>query len=636
MRARRVRKVLSAIAAMALSGNAMAAVFTAPYGPGGTYNLYQPVFAGATYKDAANIAASTLDPLGNGLLGHLVTLHSVAENNFAHSIAGGGDVWIGLTDRVGAAPGAFESQGTANNLTMGWAWVTGEPFTFQNWGGGEPNDFNGAEDAAHLRGDTLWNDNGSGYGLNDPVADPLSPAEGAPVFKYVIEWETNSPTPVAGAQLGGMPNLGALPGTQGGVMQWGVREVYANGQLDNLQQAIDSIASGGGVIVNGTAPVINHSDPESRGGQGLFTPDLNFIGETPGVDNDDFAVIYKGKIRIENSGDYTFNVRSDDGFGLRINGATFTAIAGTGNAQIDPLDSSVVTHTAVTGDANTRAVANLAAGDYDVEFIFFERAGGAFVELSAAEGSHLAGGESNFRPIGYKDSGIPTYKPGIAGDNWTVTTSPVGGNLLNNFTDFLADITAGPNTVVMGVDTINYTDPQTNAGDPGSPFGAHRPFDNDTGADDNDFGIFATATLVIPYDGAYEFGFRGDDGGFIRIVGQPWDSVLVNGTGATVIANIFGTGNDTLWCDCLTGDSNSVGKIFLAAGVYTIETGMFERGGGAWYEVFARGNGGFGLLGGPAMLMPDFDGIQLVPLPAAAWMGLALMGGLGAARRRKA
>ena len=46
-----------------------------------------------------------------------------------------------------------------------------------------------------------------------------------------------------------------------------------------------------------------------------------------------------------------------------------------------------------------------------------------------------------------------------------------------------------------------------------------------------------------------------------------------------------------LICDCLTGDSNTLGETFLAAGTYEIETGFFERGGGSSYELYANGPG---------------------------------------------
>ncbi len=117
-----------------------------PYGPGDTWNVYE-FFAleTATWADASDFAAD-LD--FDGVSGHLADILSAEENGWLASVAGGGDWWIGLTDREGAAPALTqngadspqESNGLADRATQGWAWTSGEPFAYQNWNGGEPND----------------------------------------------------------------------------------------------------------------------------------------------------------------------------------------------------------------------------------------------------------------------------------------------------------------------------------------------------------------------------------------------------------------------------------------------------------------------------------------------------------------
>lgn len=193
------------------------------------------------------------------------------------------------------------------------------------------------------------------------------------------------------------------------------------------------------------------------------------------------------------------------------------------------------------------------------------------------------------------------YAPGISGDGWDMTFSPAGGNQLFDFAGAFADLDAGPNTAFNGVATVNFTDSATNPGDPGRPFGNHAelPINNPNTGDQNDYAMTATATLVIETAGVYDFGFAGDDGGLLQIAGQPFDSIIENSTGQTVLADFFDTGvADTLLCDCLTPNSNSVGRIMLEPGEYDITVGFFERAGGSWFEVFARGNGLFQLLGG--------------------------------------
>jgi hypothetical protein len=167
-----------------LSGNPT--FYTAPFGPGGTWNLYQ--YRGTladrprTWIDAENQSAATPDPSGiSGLPGHLADVTQRQENFFLERITGFSQFWIGLTDRA-------EEAGT--NRNGAWKWTSGVPYSYQNWNTNEPNDSppNG-EDAAQILANTgLWNDSPSGITPQD-VGAPLNP--------YVVEWQTASPRPRA-------------------------------------------------------------------------------------------------------------------------------------------------------------------------------------------------------------------------------------------------------------------------------------------------------------------------------------------------------------------------------------------------------------------------------------------------------
>jgi hypothetical protein len=71
-----------------------------------------------------------------GYRGHLATITSAAERDFINTqVTGGSDlyaVWLGGYQD----PGAPDYQ----EPDRGWRWVTGEPFQYTNWHGGEPND----------------------------------------------------------------------------------------------------------------------------------------------------------------------------------------------------------------------------------------------------------------------------------------------------------------------------------------------------------------------------------------------------------------------------------------------------------------------------------------------------------------
>jgi hypothetical protein len=82
--------------------------------------------------------------------GHLATIRNAAEDSWVYSTfcKYGGALWIGLTDRQKA----FQ-----------FAWTSGEPVSYTNWGGGQPDNGNGVEFYVHMlpRGHYAagkWND----------------------------------------------------------------------------------------------------------------------------------------------------------------------------------------------------------------------------------------------------------------------------------------------------------------------------------------------------------------------------------------------------------------------------------------------------------------------------------------------
>jgi hypothetical protein len=95
---------------------------------GHTYQLIQTL---KTWTEARSHCES--------LNGYLVTITSEEEQNFLfdqmlrHS---GQDIWAGATDK---------------DVEGDWRWVTGEPFEYQNWRKGEPNNEKGIEDYLELR-----------------------------------------------------------------------------------------------------------------------------------------------------------------------------------------------------------------------------------------------------------------------------------------------------------------------------------------------------------------------------------------------------------------------------------------------------------------------------------------------------
>lgn len=119
--------------------------------------LVQPAAGGTHHAfcfQPRGYAEAEADCVGQG--GHLVSIHDQATQDEivtgAYAVTGG-LWWIGLDDSI--SEGDFQ-------------WTDGSARDFDAWAGGEPNDYDGAEDCAHLAdwAGGAWNDIGCGSVLN--------------------------------------------------------------------------------------------------------------------------------------------------------------------------------------------------------------------------------------------------------------------------------------------------------------------------------------------------------------------------------------------------------------------------------------------------------------------------------------
>lgn len=107
----------------------------------------------------------------SGLDGYLVTISSLEENQFVYEMGGG---WLGATDEA--------SEGI-------WAWVSGEPWGFENWAPGEPNnccppEYCGGDGCSPENYLNFWGDPYNGEWNDVPNGDST----------FICEWETEPPT----------------------------------------------------------------------------------------------------------------------------------------------------------------------------------------------------------------------------------------------------------------------------------------------------------------------------------------------------------------------------------------------------------------------------------------------------------
>ncbi|MFT4639953.1 MAG: hypothetical protein ACI8T1_003278 [Verrucomicrobiales bacterium] len=198
----------------------------------------------------------------------------------------------------------------------------------------------------------------------------------------------------------------ALAGPAGVDGEFGVRYIYEGGTINSAGDAIAAIlavADGTweGEFFDTTHAFINHGDSNGLFPESEAYPEEAFVSE-------DFVQFSKGTLRVPESGEYTFGVQTDDGFALRILGAEFSSVQGQGT--VDPGNANTMAHPGTTGNSSTRGTVTLTRGDYDIEFLWFERGGGDFGELYIAKGSFDGDGETDtWQLVGKPEDGETAF-----------------------------------------------------------------------------------------------------------------------------------------------------------------------------------------------------------------------------------
>ena len=176
-----------------------------------------------------------------------------------------------------------------------------------------------------------------------------------------------------------------------------VRDVHSNGTLSSLSSA-DSALAGNNVASETITvePVCNFLD---SGADGRFGNNLAF----PGGGGDDYVVEVTGTIIIPTAGVWTFGLNTDDGGRIRIDGV---------DVMVDPTLHAAADH------FGSR---NLSAGAHTIEAMFWERGGGAEMELFAAMGSFTSF-NAGFQLVGdTANGGLPVF---------TTPDGSIGGGLI--------------------------------------------------------------------------------------------------------------------------------------------------------------------------------------------------------------
>jgi hypothetical protein len=396
-----------------------------------------------------------------------------------------------------------------------------------------------------------------------------------------------------------------IPGTPG-------TSIHDYTSADNLINGTNGFTNQPGFPAVTTHDYWNWADEVSNGsfhtigdGSAFDVADIRPPGLTgaPGS-NDDYVVVGAGNV-ITNAGGPTlfkFTTNSDDGARLIIDGVHVVDV----NKLQGPTDDS--------------GTITLDDGSHTINYMHFERGGGAEAELSVEIPGVTP--RTILSKAGKLTGAADGSQNGIfLDDSTTVTTYKsvvVNGQFQNSGPVNLANAIAAKGGAGTGSAILHTFNLSNDGGNPApnqsGRFGGDVDVPGIARGSDNYIAV-GTGKLIVPADGDYYFVFLSDDGNQLSIDGVP---VIHDETqhGAS-------PGPDDRF-------SNAV---HLTAGAHDIEAIFFENGGGSGGEVALTNaaHDTFCLLGADGCL----DVVQAVPEPTSmAVLGLGAIGLL--ARRRRA
>lgn len=554
-----------------------AQVYTGPFGPGGTWNVYQVVTAPVTWEAAAaasqtRTAASTnlVSLAGNNLTGHLVQIANEDENTFVALLAaqtansGNSNVWIGVNDVD--AEGNYVWSGTTGGSGPNGEQVLGAETNFLGWGPGEPNNAGGAENAGEMRADGRWND--------------IAHNAAATTRRYVIEWETGAAAPVAGALQ--IPVYYTAPYGTGG--KWNLYRVVATG-TNNFTAAKDAAAAMT-ASSTGVAGVTN----------GTVTGHVSSINSA--MEND---FIFRISVLASNNTVTTWIGATDDpAFGGTEAGSSKT------NGWVWAGTTEPFTYQKFRRryPNNAEEPNNAGAGE---NFTFIRLSDSYWDDVADNDPTTTAGTFRRYvmewnteqdAPVSgaaLAPSVLPGVFPTLSGTDangtWDVRiirgVANGGANVFNAL-----GVAYGYN--VTGAAVTNGTQPVLNCGDgvtgtdvtgrsTNGLFWPRLPYVGDVAGDDNQFVILAKTKLVVPADGRYAFNVHADDAHHFALSGGPANGAQLLQVDGLGIADTSAAGG--FYYPVNNDGTGARGIYQLAAGTYTVEFMGNEGAGGSMFEV---------------------------------------------------
>ena len=640
--------------------------FTAPFGPGGTWNLYMLVGESETWigahTRAVSFPADSTDlagVAGNLTTGHLLQISGRAENSMGvaiqnrmltfHNQLGGNTAttngWLGATDSDDVPFSATEA--TANETTN-WVWAgtsgglgpndqqriedTKENgVTINFWFNGttvaltEPNNSGGTtwpfgEDAAELRGDGRWND------LPHKPNSPITTA-GTIMRHYIIEWDINASAPIDGAEP--VPLYFTAQHGAGGT--WNLYSLdYSQ---DTFNTFADLVISPAGLPASATGIPALTTNPVK--GHLIEISDLHEAGWAYRLSN-----YLAGWIGLTDSETYG-GVEGGNASNNPTNQVSPFWIW----ASSDPLTpvSSNSYRRWTAGEPNDAGgledAAEMLSNSYmnDNQGALLTTIRKGLMEWDIQSPTPIVG--PMVTTVDALLAGTRTLSNPVVAGTWSIREirDPIQSNLTTALAIANAPVVNG--LVVEGTSpVINFNDrlaPANGINYPGfgdiGLFGGDLPFISETSAvDDNHTVRIGQTKLTVTTEADYTIQVHSDDGFALRIAGQ-------NFTQAFSLAVVQG---DTMFVPYGGADSNARAVVHLAPGTYDMEIISWDATGGSSWEVsWARGvfatdesgAGQWSLIGSPSIPYPApvLPAFTYAPSYDASLWGLHVVSGVG-------
>jgi len=208
--------------------------------------------------------------------------------------------------------------------------------------------------------------------------------------------------------------------------------------VDNIDEALEVIGNPAArtSVAGGNYGTVNFLNTGSSSNSGNYGNNVAFPGQNNPTNYSHFATESRARVTIPTPGDWTFGVRSNEGFLLTIDEFELSRF-GTGSTTVDQLETFNFP----------------LAGTYELSLYHFERTGDAWLELFAAPGAFAGWNATNFDLVGDVANG------GLAVTSDVVSSAGDGiGALIG--TDVRSQM-AGVNTTVYTRITFNVADPAT-------------------------------------------------------------------------------------------------------------------------------------------------------------------------------